>query len=321
MAMQKNDIIQSATDDAIKAAGEALRGGKLLALPTETVYGLAANAMDGRPVAKIFEVKGRPNFNPIIVHVADTQSAKKIGVFNKTAEKLAAAFWPGPFTMVLPLNPDAGIDPLVTAGLDTVAVRVPSHPIARAVLREAAIPIAAPSANLSGMISPTQVHHLDQKVLNNVAMALDGGAAECGLESTIVMPTRDKIIILRPGIITAMELERIARTPVDYGTPGSAIKAPGMLKRHYAPKVPLRMGATAPEGDEIMIGFGDVDGDMNLSPSGDLVEAAANLFSMLHEAEQSGKASIAIAPIPEMGLGAAINDRLGRASSTNELDG
>ncbi len=267
--------------------------GGCVAVPTETVYGLAADATDSRAVAGIYAAKGRPSFNPLIVHVADLAAAEAIAVFDDAARDLAARFWPGPLTLVLPVRVGSGIASLVTAGLDTVAVRVPKHRAMQALLAACGVPLAAPSANASGGISPTRAAHVAASLAGRIPLVIDDGATEAGLESTIVMDGR----ILRPG-----------PSPGEEG-----VVAPGQLDSHYAPSKPLRLNATHSDG-EWLIGFGDVLGDDSLSLSGDLTEAAANLFDALHRADAADDAAIAVAPIPEHGVGVAINDRLRRAA-------
>jgi L-threonylcarbamoyladenylate synthase len=297
----------------VRAAG-LIRAGQPVAIASETVYGLAADATNGEAVARIYAAKRRPSFNPLIVHVLSTADAAGFARFNDTADRLAAAFWPGPLTLVLPLLPDAPIAALVCAGLETVALRVPAHPAIRALLGESGRPLAAPSANASGTISPTTAAHVVRSLDGRIPLIVDAGATAHGLESTIVKVEADRLILLRPGPIEAEALARIAGLPV-VRHEGDAIIAPGQLASHYAPRQPLRLDARSPEPDEWLIGFGDVAGDATLSASADLVEAAARLFAALHEADASGRARIAVAPVPQAGLGAAINDRLRRAAA------
>jgi L-threonylcarbamoyladenylate synthase len=292
---------------AIAEAAGVIRAGGLVAVPTETVYGLAADARNGEAVARIYAAKGRPSFNPLIVHVPDAAAARAIAEFDERAEWLAEAFWPGPLTMVLPLNPDAGIAGIVTAGLDTVALRVPAHRAMQALLRESGAPLAAPSANASGGISPTRAEHVAASLGDRVDLIIDDGRTTAGVESTIVAGGS----ILRPGPVTAEDLARFAIKPG--GTDGK-ITAPGQLASHYAPSKPVRLDASGADADEWLIGFGAVGGQDTLSAGGDLVEAAANLFDALHRADASARARIAVAPIPDAGIGAAINDRLRRAA-------
>ena len=293
------------TDDAIAEAARLILAGEPVAVPTETVYGLAADATNPQAVARIYEAKGRPSFNPLIVHVPDLAAARSLGEFSEDALDLAAAHWPGPLTLVVPLRSDAGIASLVTAGLATVGIRVPDHPAMQALLRSAGRPLAAPSANASGAISPTRAAHVLKSLGGRIPLIIDGGATERGIESTIVAATGGPLRLLRRGPIQ-VDAELAS---------GSAIESPGQLASHYAPSKPLRLNARAPAADEYLIGFGDVDGDASLSASGDVVEAAARLFDLLHQADASAKARIAVAPVPDESLGAAINDRLRRAAA------
>lgn len=303
----------SADKAGIDRAAALLREGALVAFPTETVYGLGADARDDRAVARIFEAKGRPRFNPLIVHVADVAAARRIAAFGSEAERLAAAFWPGPLTLVLPLLRAAGISPLVTAGLETIALRVPAHPLARQLLIAFGGPVAAPSANPSGRVSPTRAEHVVDGLSGRIAAVLDGGPCTVGVESTI-LGLAGRPALLRPGGLPQEALESCLGHPLDTG--GNAVKptAPGQLASHYAPAVAVRLDAAAPRRGEVYLGFGPVPSDLNLSPSGDLVEAAANLFHYLRRLDETGR-PIAVAPIPEKGLGRAINDRLRRAAA------
>jgi L-threonylcarbamoyladenylate synthase len=310
-------MITLANDSAIEEAARILRGGGLVAFPTETVYGLGADATNGQAVARIFEAKGRPRFNPLIAHVESLEAARDLVQFSDAALALAQRFWPGPLTLVLPKRPGALplVSELVTAGLDTLAVRVPAHPVARKLLAAAGIPIAAPSANLSGRISPTTARHVEEDLGNTIEMILDGGATEAGLESTIVAfapaPT-----LLRPGGLAREGIEAALRCRLqDYCEEG--IRSPGQLESHYAPHALLRLDATHCEPGEVLLGFGPaaLGAALNLSPAGDLREAAANLFAALRELDARGPARIAVMPIPGSGLGEAINDRLRRAAA------
>ncbi len=300
-------------DSGIVRAAELLSEGRLIALPTETVYGLAGDARNDRAVARIFDAKGRPSFNPLIVHLADAGAARALVDWSDAAEMLATAFWPGPLTLVLPLKDGHGLSPLVTAGLDTVAIRVPAHPLAQVVLRAFGGPVAAPSANPSGRISPTTAAHVLAGLDGRIDAVLDGGPCTVGLESTIVglagTPT-----LLRPGGIPAEAIEAAFGAPLAQHD-GTAITAPGQLGSHYAPGARVRLNATQADPGEVLIGFGPMECDLNLSRAGDLVEAAANLFHHLHDADRPGIAGIAVAPIPQHGLGVAINDRLRRAAA------
>lgn len=291
--------------EAISEAARLIGAGEPVAVPTETVYGLAADATSGEAVARIYQAKGRPSFNPLIVHVRNLAQATEFAVFDESASDLVKRYWPGPLTLVVPLRTDAPIASLVTAGLTTIAIRVPAHPAMQALLEAVGRPLAAPSANASGRISPTQAEHVRASLGGRIPLIVDAGPTRHGLESTIVAATGGRLRLLRPG-------------PVDLGLPAEtakAIEAPGQLESHYAPDKPLRLNAEAAEGSEWLIGFGAVAGDVSLSPSGDLVEAAARLFELLHDADRRDRSAIAIAPIPGDGLGAAINDRLRRAAA------
>jgi L-threonylcarbamoyladenylate synthase len=292
-------------DDSIAEAARLILAGEPVAVPTETVYGLAADATNAEAVARIYEAKGRPSFNPLIVHVPDLDAAARIGQFAPEARELAEAHWPGPLTLIVPLREGAGIASIVTAGLPTIGLRVPAHPAMQALLRAACRPLAAPSANASGSISPTRAEHVIRSLEGRIPLIVDGGLTERGIESTIVAATGYPLRLLRPG-----PLQIDAET-----SSGGDIEAPGQLASHYAPAKPLRLNATLADADEYLIGFGDVPGDESLSRAGDLVEAAARLFDLLHDADAGSKPRIAVAPVPEEGLGAAINDRLRRAAA------
>lgn len=295
-------------------AAQILRDGGLVAFPTETVYGLGGDATNSRAVAAIYEAKGRPRFNPLIVHVADLAMAERFARFDTRARALATAFWPGPLTLVLPLADGAGLSPLVTADLDSVAIRIPAHPVAQALIRAFGGPLAAPSANPSGKVSPTRADHVAQGLAGRIAAILDGGPCAVGVESTILGLTGEAAL-LRPGGIALEALEALIG-PVALHQPGDGITAPGQLASHYAPAAPLRLNAQ-PEPDEVHIGFGPGPATLNLSPASDLAEAAANLFHMLREADRLAGPTgrISAAPIPDHGLGRAINDRLRRAAA------
>jgi len=309
-----------ATPETIDAAAKTLRAGGLVAFPTETVYGLGADATNGLAVAGLYAAKGRPSFNPLIVHVPETAAAAAIAVMTPLAETLAAAFWPGPLTLVLARRPNRIINDLATAGLDTVGVRVPAHPIAQALLRASNLPIAAPSANRSGHVSPTTAAHVATDLGDNVQMILDGGPTTVGLESTVVDATGDTPVILRLGGVARDDIERILGQPVAVaGEENVAPSSPGMLARHYAPATRLRLDAHHVRAGEALLAFGGQvpahSGPIiNLSPAGDLGEAAASLFAALRELDTAGAAAIAVMPIPAYGLGEAINDRLQRAA-------
>jgi L-threonylcarbamoyladenylate synthase len=297
----------------IARAAAILRAGGLVAFPTETVYGLGGDARSDMAAARIFAAKGRPRFNPLIAHVASVDAARRIARFTPEAERLAAAFWPGPLTLVLPLREDAGVAPLVTAGLPTIAVRVPAHPLARQLLEAVGGPVAAPSANPSGKLSPTRAEDVIAGLGGRIEAVLDGGPCPVGVESTIVGldgPPR----LLRPGGLPAEVIEECLGMPLLLPEAGAAVTAPGMLASHYAPEAALRLNATEAAPGELLLGFGPVAGDLSLSPSGDLTEAAANLFHHLRALDARG-AHIAVAPIPDHGLGRAINDRLARAAA------
>ncbi len=307
--------IRAADEAGIAAAAKLLRAGKLVALPTETVYGLAARADRDAAVTAIYRAKGRPDFNPLIVHVPDVIAAERLAVFDERAWRLADALWPGPLTMVLPLRDDAGLAPAVTAGLPTVALRVPAHPVMLAVLKETALPLAAPSANRSGAVSPSLAMHVAQSLGDRVDLILDGGACERGIESTIVaLRPGGGWQVLRPGPIGVNGLADILGTRPETGG-GRGIEAPGQLASHYAPGKPVRLEAEQAEPDEYLIGFGAIAGDINLSAEGDLAEAAARLYAALHEAAASDRPRIAVVRLPEDGIGAAIADRLRRAAA------
>ena len=299
----------------IERAAALLADGALVGLPTETVYGLGADARQGHAVARIFEAKRRPRFNPLIVHVADAAAARRLVRWPHAAEILATAFWPGPLTLVLPLREDAGLSELVTAGLPSLAVRVPAHPVAQRLLHAFGGPIAAPSANPSGRISPTSAAHVLAGLSGRIEAVLDGGPCAVGLESTIVgLIDETAPALLRPGGLPAETIEqplgqRLAR-PDNSATP----TAPGQMTSHYAPRAPLRLNARTAQPGEVLLGFGPIECDLNLSPSRDLAEAAANLFAHLHALDATGR-PIAVSPIPDSGLGRAINDRLRRAAA------
>ncbi|MBN9310358.1 L-threonylcarbamoyladenylate synthase [Devosia sp.] len=289
-----------------------LRAGELVAFPTETVYGLGADATNSDAVLKIYEAKGRPRFNPLIVHVADLAMAERLVEFSPMARKLAR-FWPGPLTLVLPRRPDAGISDIVTAGLDTVGIRIPDHPLARELIRAADRPLAAPSANRSGKLSPTTADQV-VKGFQGLVPVLDGGASQSGVESTILAVEGETVTQLRAGALPRAEIAAAIGRPIAQAAHDARIAAPGMLASHYAPSATLRLDAEYPEPGETWLGFGPGRAGANLSPKGDLREAARNLFSMLHELDESAT-RIAVAPIPHTGLGEAINDRLRRAAA------
>jgi L-threonylcarbamoyladenylate synthase len=309
-----------ATNVSIADAAAALRRGELVAFPTETVYGLGADATNARAVAAVFAAKGRPRFNPLIVHVASTEDAGRLGRLTSSARQLAAAFWPGPLTLVVAKLPACPVAELATAGLDTIAVRVPAHAVAQALLAAAGVPVAAPSANRSGHVSPTTAAHVAADLGDRIAMILDGGATSLGLESTVVDVTGDAPVVLRLGAVAREDIARVLGRPVATASGKTAAPAsPGMLARHYAPAARLRLEVREVQNDEALLAFGRAplqhSGAMiNLSPSGDLIEAAAHLFAALRALDASGVAAIAVMPIPNEGLGEAINDRLQRAA-------
>jgi len=299
--------------EAMARAGGLIGEGQPVAVPTETVYGLAADARNADAVARIYAAKGRPDFNPLIVHVPDLAAAERLGVFGAVERALAARFWPGPLTIVVPRTADCPVASIATAGLDTIALRVPGHRAMQALLAETGAPLAAPSANASGRVSPTKAEHVLASLDGRIALVIDDGATTAGVESTIARVKNGAVEVLRPGPVTADMLSAASGMSVT-GVKGTEIVAPGMLASHYAPGKPVRLGAREFAGDEFGIGFGAVAGDYDLSESGDLTEAAARLFDALHAGAASAKAKIAVAAIPFEGLGAAINDRLSRAA-------
>lgn len=293
--------------EAITRAAALIAEGLPVAVPTETVYGLAADAANAGAVARIYAAKGRPGFNPLIVHVPDLAAAERIGILPNAAREAAEAYWPGALTIVVPLRADAGIAPAVTAGLSTVALRCPASAAMQDLLRASGRPLAAPSANVSGAISPTTAEHVLRNLGGRIPLILDDGPTALGLESTIVAFDGQRPRLLRAGPVVLDGAEEAGET--------ARIEAPGQLPSHYAPSKPLRLDAPRARGDEWLIGFGDVAGDDNLSLSADLHEAAANLFAALHRADLAPQPNIAVAPIPKHGVGAAINDRLRRAAA------
>ena len=301
----------------VDEAAALLRAGKLCAFPTETVYGLGADATNADAVLSIYETKGRPRFNPLIIHCADLAMAERFALFSPLARRLAETFWPGPLSIVLPLRQGHGLADIATAGLETVALRVPDHPLALELLRATDRPLAAPSANPSGKLSPTTAEQVRKGFAGRVPV-LDGGPCKRGVESTIVAVDGDRLIQLRAGALAREEIEQRLGVTVGRAAEGAAISAPGMLLSHYAPNAHMRLDA-APQAGEAWLAFGASPNfagiTRNLSETGDLHEAARNLFSMLHELDATGAASIAVAPIPETGLGEAINDRLRRAAA------
>ena len=307
-------IVRHADAAGVAEAAALLVAGVPVALPTETVYGLAARADSAAAVAAIYTAKGRPSFNPLIVHVADLAQAETLAQIDDRARTLAAAFWPGALTMVLPLQSDARIAPAVTAGLPTIALRCPAHPVMREILAATGLPLAAPSANRSGGVSPTSAAHVTASLGGRIAMVLDGGTCAAGLESTIVALRADGgWHLLRPGPIAAAQVAVLLGAPADVMV-DAEIEAPGQLASHYSPGKPLRLNAAQADADEFLIGFGALEGDYNLSPQGDLAEAAKRLYAALHLAAAASQPRIAVAALPRSGLGAALNDRLRRAA-------
>ena len=309
--------VRAADSAGISKAAALIRAGRLVAFPTETVYGLGADATNGRAVAAIFEAKGRPTFNPLIVHVKDAVQAAEYAVFSPLANTLVEAFWPGGLTLVLPRRPDCSLSLLVSAGLDTVALRAPSHVLAQRLIAEAGVPLAAPSANPSGRVSPTSAAHVQEELGGKIDLILDGGPTSIGIESTVIGFEAGCPVLLRPGAVPREAIEKIAgplTNPV-----GTAITSPGQLASHYAPRTVLRLNACDAAPGEALLGFGpNPAATLNLSPSGDLAEAAANLFAMLRILDAKGASAIAVMPIPSVGLGEAINDRLMRAAAPRE---
>jgi L-threonylcarbamoyladenylate synthase len=311
----------AATPEATVRAAALLRAGRLVAFPTETVYGLGGDATSDRAVAAIFEVKGRPRFNPLIVHVPELAEAETLAIFDDRARRLAAQFWPGPLTLVLPRRADSGLSLLASAGLDTIAVRAPAHDVAQALLRETGRPIAAPSANRSGRVSPTEAAHVAEELGELVGMILDAGRTPVGLESTVLDLSGDTPTLLRPGGITS---ERLIELLGSIAAPAAGRpKSPGMLASHYAPSLPLRLEAVSAQPGEALLAFGrgappGFAEVLWLTRSGDLAEAAANLFAMLRRLDRPPFTGIAVMPIPEQGLGRAINDRLRRAAGAGQ---
>lgn len=328
--------ILNATEENIKIAAERLRAGELVALPTETVYGLGADATNDAAVAKIFEAKGRPSFNPVIIHVNDKAEAERFVEFNARAALLASIFWPGPLTLILPRRADAKLSLLTSAGLPSQAVRAPVHPVARALIAALGRPIAAPSANASGSLSPTTPQHVAQSLGDRAGLILAGGKAAVGLESTVLDLTGETPVMLRPGGITREDIEMALgeKIEVEFEAVTDAPKSPGQLLKHYAPKTPLRLKAVDVAPGEALLAFGSIKfmgikgggsardlpagALLNLSETGDLTTAAANLFSMLHQLDAGGFTGIAVMDIPQTGLGIAINDRLKRAAGAQK---
>jgi L-threonylcarbamoyladenylate synthase len=320
----QNTSVSPFHGDALREAAERIRKGEVVAVPTETVYGLAADATNAAAVARIYEAKGRPAFNPLIVHLGP-EEAQRHAWFDDTARALAAVFWPGPLTLVLPRRATSDLAPAVSAGLPTVALRCPAHPIMQALIVASGRPLAAPSANASGTVSPTRAEHVLASLGGRIRWIIDGGPTEQGLESTILAVENGEVRLLRLGPISPAQIEAVLNPPGMRGRErrvatsgrleGMAVEAPGQLQSHYAPVKPVRLAATEADPDEWLIGFAAVQGDDSLSPSGDLTEAAARLFDALHRADAQARPRIAVAPIPDCGIGLAINDRLRRAAA------
>jgi L-threonylcarbamoyladenylate synthase len=324
MSAEPSTRVIKAGSEAAKAAARCLAAGGLVAFPTETVYGLGADATNGSAVARLYAAKGRPSFNPLIAHVADFAEARRLARFDSTAARLAEAFWPGPLTLVLPKTPDCPVSDLATAGLDSIAVRVPDHPVARELIAAFGRPVVAPSANRSGHVSPTTAAHVLADLRGQIDLVVDGGPTTVGVESTIVA-CLDKPTLLRPGGLARAAIAKLLGHPLAEAAPMETVEeneaplAPGMLASHYAPKARLRLEASSARANEALLAFGPAGEHsaamLNLSLRGDLVEAAANLFSHLRALDASGARAIAVMPVPEEGLGEAINDRLRRAAA------
>jgi L-threonylcarbamoyladenylate synthase len=328
MTAELRTRVLAADDEAIAEAARVLAAGGLVAFPTETVYGLGADATNGAAIARLYAAKERPAFNPLIAHVADLASARMLTAFEGAAEKLANAFWPGPLTLVLRKRGNCPVAELATAGLDTIAVRVPAHPVARKILRALGKPVVAPSANRSGHVSPTTAAHVLSDLRGRIDLVIDGGPADVGVESTIVSCVNGRVLLLRPGGISRSEIERVLERPLtDAPQQHSDVpSAPGMLPSHYAPKARLRLNADSVQAGESLLAFGPslpagaarAERVLNLSERGDLVEAAANLFAHLRALDAAGAERIAVMPVPHDGIGEAINDRLARAAAPRD---
>jgi L-threonylcarbamoyladenylate synthase len=322
MTAEPGTRVLKADNQAIEAAASCLRQGGLVAFPTETVYGLGADAGNGKAIARLYAAKDRPAFNPLIVHVATLDAAHRLAQFDASAQALAAAFWPGPLTLVLPKRPNCGVADLALAGLDSVAVRVPAHPVAQALLTAFNRPVVAPSANRSGHVSPTSAAHVLNDLRGRIDLVIDAGPCAVGVESTIVACLGEPTL-LRPGGLARRSIERVIERPLAVAPDADdAPPAPGMLASHYAPKARLRLEALMPHNDEALLAFGPAPAfagtTLNLSPRGDLIEAAANLFSHLRALDASGAKAIAVMKVPHDGLGEAINDRLSRAAAPRQ---
>jgi L-threonylcarbamoyladenylate synthase len=328
MGQLTRGAILPATHDSVQLAADVLRRGGLIGLPTETVYGLAGDATDGVAVASIFEAKGRPSFNPLISHVADIAEARRYGFLDDAAERLAAAFWPGPLTLVVPHRENSPVSDLARAGLDTIALRVPSHPVAQAIIRATGRPLAAPSANRSGRISPTTAGDVAAELGDRVDAVVDGGPCDVGLESTVIACLPDGIRLLRPGGVARADIERvIGQLLEDASAAEGPLRSPGMLLSHYAPLAPLHMNVTRPPANHALLTFGSKnfmnayvnEHIIDLSPDGNLRQAAARLFSSLRALDSTRPEGISVTPIPAEGLGEAINDRLARAAAPRQV--
>lgn len=316
--------IVPADESSIAEAGALLAQGRLVAFPTETVYGLGGDATCDRAVAAIFEAKGRPSFNPLIVHIAEPAQMNTLVVADERARRLSERFWPGPLTLVLPRRPDSPVSLLASAGLDSIAVRMPDHPVALALIRATGRPVAAPSANRSGEVSPTTAGHVAHSLGSRLAMILDGGPCRVGVESTVLDLCGERPALLRPGGVSAEVIEQALGVRLVRATDGGdAPRSPGQLESHYAPRLPVRLGACCPREGEALLAFGPAPADaaLNLSAAGDLEEAAANLFAALRTLDRPGFTGIAVMPIPDHGLGLAINDRLRRAAAPRPTGG
>lgn len=317
-------MIVAPTPQGIAEACRLLREGQVIGIPTETVYGLAGDAYQDNAIARIYAVKNRPTFNPLIIHVASSEEVADLAEISLEAQSLMEIFWPGPLTLVLKRKKDSPVSLLASGGLDTLAIRCPSHPVAARLIREYGRPLAAPSANRSTGISPTSADNVAESLGDLVPLIIDGGRCEVGLESTILDLSEDVPVLLRPGGVVVEALEAIVGSiyRVKKETSSTAVKAPGMMHRHYAPHRPLRLNATDCKPGEALLGFGPTGSlsvNLNLSPSGDLTEAAANLFQMMRQLDADSYTGIAVMPIPSTGLGLAINDRLQRAAAIEEL--
>lgn len=317
MSLQST-LTLTATPADLDRAAALLRRGQIVAFPTETVYGLGADAMSGDAVARVYAAKGRPAFNPLIAHLPDIATAQRYVIWSDDADRLAQTFWPGPLTLVLPLRAGHAIASLVTAGLDTLAIRVPAHPAAQGLLRAFGGPLAAPSANPSGRISPTTAAHVLAGLDGHIAAVIDDGACPVGVESTIIGLAGDRPRLLRPGGLPTEAIEAALGVPLAGHGAGGRLTSPGQMQSHYAPGATVRLNADSARQGELLLGFGAMDCDLNLSVTGDLTEAAANLFGHLHRLDRAGR-PIAVASIPVRGLGIAINDRLRRAAAPRDI--